>query len=246
MTMKLKGRFEDWAKFTAGKFSDRQWLLAKWEVSEGIVWPAEKVDVMMRTIQDGLDLSRSHTLADLGCGGGWILERLAPQVRTAIGLDFSWNMLQNAFGIIPKERLVQGAIGSLPFREGTFNRVLCYFVLINMMDDQDVECAILDMLRIVKKRGRLLVGQLPDQAGSPDYDRAKAEYFAYCLQHYEPGTNLRDQNRIPQKLFDVPALRAFLGRAGLRYEIRPSFNPFYRPGAPQTVSWRFDLIIFKD
>jgi len=244
--MKLKGQFEDWAEFTGGKFSDRQWLLAKWEVSDGIVWPTEKVAVMMRTIQDGLDLNRSHSLADLGCGGGWILAKLSPQVRTAVGLDFSWNMLQNAFGFIPRERLVQGAIGSLPFRSETFDRALCYFVLINMLDDDDVEQSILDMLRIVKKGGRLLVGQLPDKAGSPDYDRAKTEYFDYCRKHYESGTSLRDKNRVAQKLFDIPVLKAFLSRAGVRYEIRPSFNPFYRPGAPQTVSWRFDLVVFKD
>jgi hypothetical protein len=37
-----------------------------------------------------------------------------------------------------------------------------------------------------------------------------------------------------------------LDGAGLRHEIRPSFNPFYRPGEPETVRWRFDLVIFKD
>ncbi len=244
--MELKDLFEDWAEFTDGKFSDRQWLLAKWEVSEGVAWPAEKIAVMLRTINNGLDLCSDHDLVDLGCGGGWILNMLSSRARSGIGLDFSGNMLKNACGLIPRERLVQGSIGRLPFKPGSFDRALCYFVLINMTDDRDVERSILDMARVVKKGGRLLIGQLPDKAGSADYDRAKVEYLDFCRQHYNLGESFRDKNRIPQKLFDVPILKAFLERHGLRYEIRPSFNPFFRVGSPETVSWRFDLVIHKD
>jgi ubiquinone/menaquinone biosynthesis C-methylase UbiE len=246
MTMQLKKTFEEWTRFTEKKFSDRQWLLAKWEVSEGIVWPKEKIDVMIKTIAEGLGLSCDHSLADLGCGGGWIMDHLSRRVKSAVGLDFSWGMLQNAAALIPRERLVQGAIGKLPFRGQSFDRVLCYFVLINVCDDADVERFLLDMLRVLKPGGRLLAGQMPDMAASKDYDNAKAEYFEYCREHYQLGDCLRDQNRIAQKLFDVPKLRSFLGRQNIRYEIRPSFNPFYRAGAPETVTWRFDLVLYKD
>jgi ubiquinone/menaquinone biosynthesis C-methylase UbiE len=244
--MELKTQFEEWAQFSGGKFTRRQWLLAKWEVADGIVWPEEKITVMMRTITDALGLEPSHDLADLGCGGGWILQRLMPLAKTCVGLDFSRNMLENAFGIVPREKLVQGAIGQLPFKAEAFDRILCYFVLINMLDDKKVEHSIEDMFRIVKKGGRVVVGQLPDRAGSADYDRAKAEYFEFCCSRDGLGENFRDKNRMPQKLFDVPTLKAFLNRQGWRHEFRPSFNPFWRPGAPETVNWRFDLIVHKD
>ena len=246
MTMQLKKTFEEWTSFTEKKFSDRQWLLAKWEVSEGIVWPREKIDVMIKTIADGLDLSCDHSLVDLGCGGGWIMDFLSRRVKSVVGLDFSWGMLQNAAALIPREKLVQGAIGKLPFQDHSFDRALCYFVLINILDDADIECFLLDMFRVLKSEGRLLLGQMPDREGSKDYDIAKAEYFEYCRTHYQLGDCLRDKNRIAQKLFDVPRLRAFLDRQKIRYEIRPSFNPFYRLGAPETVTWRFDLILYKD
>ncbi|MBF0122288.1 MAG: class I SAM-dependent methyltransferase [Candidatus Omnitrophica bacterium] len=246
MTMQLKKIFEEWTGFTENKFSDRQWLLAKWEVSEGVVWPKAKIDVMIKTILQRLDLRFDHTLIDLGCGGGWILDLLSGRVQSAVGLDFSWGMIQNAAVLVPRNRLIQGAIGELPFKDGTFDRILCYFVLINVLDDTDVERFLVDMFRVLKPGGRLLVGQMPDRAGSKDYDSAKVEYFDYCRSHYQLGDCLRDQNRIPQKLFDVLRLRAFLDSQKIRYEICPSFNPFYRPGEPETVTWRFDLVLYKD
>lgn len=246
MSMHLKDTFEAWTGFAQKKFSDRQWLLAKWEVSDGIVWPRQKIDVMVRTITDGLDLGPGHSLVDLGCGGGWILDLLSRRSGSVTGLDFSWGMLQNALALLPRERLVQGAIGRLPFRQDAFDRALCYFVLINILDDRDVERFLLDMLRVVKPGGRLLAGQMPDKAGSRDYDAAKAEYLEYCREQYQLGDCLRDKNRIDQKLFDVPRLKEFLHRHKIRHEIRPSFNPFYRPGTDETVTWRFDLVLFKD
>ena len=243
--MELRTLFEDWAQFTGKRFSDRQWLLAKWEVVDGVVWSREKIEVMMKTVIRYLDLKPEHSLADLGCGGGWILDMLAAKTSYSLGVDFSWNMLSNAGSLIPPKRLVQGEIGRLPLKEGAFDRVLCYFVLINMMDDNAVERSLLDMFRVVKKGGRVVVGQMPDRAGSPDYDLAKGEYFDYCAEVFPVGVNHRDILRAPQKLFDKGKLEAFLKKEGVPYRIEPSFNPFYRPGAPETVKWRFDLVLEK-
>lgn len=246
MNMNLHRTFNEWTDFTGQRFSDRQWLLAKWEVFEGVVWPGEKIEVMLATITDRLGLSREHVLADLGCGGGWIAERLSSHVGQVVGLDFSWGMIKNARSLLPSGSLVQGAIGELPFRRYSFDRILCYFVFINVLDDRDVERFLLDMFRVLKPGGRILVGQLPDRAGSRDYDQAKASYFEYCRDHFQLGDSLRDKSRVAQKLFDLSRIQGFLQTHGIRHEVSPSFNPFYRDGEPRTVSWRFDLVLHKD
>jgi ubiquinone/menaquinone biosynthesis C-methylase UbiE len=215
-------------------------------VYEGVEWPPEKVELMVKTIAEGLDLKKTDMLADLGCGGAWIMKLLEPYVRQAMGLDFCRDMLENARLIHPRGWLVQGALGHLPVREGAFDKALSYFVFLNFMDDVFVEAALLDVWRILGKGGRALIGQLPDERRSKDYDTAKEDYLDYCRRVYTLGASNRDVQRAPQKLFNVPRLKAFLERNQVRYEMRPTFNPFYYPGAAETVDWRFDLLMFKD
>ena len=174
-----------------------------------------------------------------------MLKGLTPDSGYAVGLDFSAQMLHNAVRIDAGDALVQGEIGRLPFKAGSFDRMLCCFVLINMMEDEVVERSILDMFRLLKPGGKLLIGQLPDKAGSPDYDSAKGAYLDFCRRTYDLGEDLRDVNRMPQKLFDVPVLTSFLEKNGIGFRKLPSFNPFYRPGESPTVEWRFDLLLEK-
>jgi SAM-dependent methyltransferase len=243
--MGLRADFDDWGRFTDGKFSAQQWLLARWEVCEGVIWPQGKIDLMLGLIAERLNLGLNDYFVDLGCGGGWMLRDLAPDSGYALGLDFSAAMIGNAVKIGAGDALVQGAIGALPVRTASVDKALCYFVLINMMDDAQVQRSILDMWRIVKPGGRLLIGQLPDAGRSGDYDTAKAGYLEFCRKTYALGTDLRDVSRMPQKLFDVPGLLSFLDGKNIRYQKLPSFNPFYRPGETETVDWRFDLLLLK-
>lgn len=244
-TEDLKKMFESWGEFSAGTYVDKQWLLSKWEVIEGVIWPPEKIELMISSIIQGLGLSKNDRLADIGCGGGWIMKDLSSQAGEVVGLDFSQAMLKTASKLCPDGRLVCGELGRLPFRDGSFDRALSYFVFLNFTDDDFVENAILDLLRVLKKGGRALIGQLPYQDRSKDYDAAKAEYLAYCVRDFKLGKSHREICRAPQKLFDADKLRDFLKKENCIFEFRDSFNPFYRAGEPKTVDWRFDLILTK-
>ncbi len=247
--MDLKNLFDSWGQAAGRDFARKQWFLSKWEVTEGIDWPKEKIDCMIRSISDGLKLRRNDTLVDLGCGGGWILKALKPCVRKIVGLDFSPAMLANAVAVCPegedKASFICGEIGKLPLRDETCERALSYFVFINFKDDDVVARSIQDIMRILKKGGRALIGQLPDKNRSVDYDQAKEEYLEYCRSTYPCGKNHQNTCRMPGKLFDKGYLINFLDRENIRWHFRDSFNPFYRPGQPETVEWRFDLILEK-
>lgn len=245
MSLDLKKLFESWGQTAKTDYVDRQWLLSKWEVSEGIVWPTEKINIMTQSIVDGLELKKSDTLADLGCGGGWILKTLKPSVKNIIGLDFSVAMLANALKFCPSESFVCGQIGQLPFKDESLDCALSYFVFLNFLDDDFVEQAIVDIMRSLKKGGRALIGQLPDKTRSSDYDSAKAEYLLYCEKSFNLGKSHREICRAPQKLFDTDKLKRFLDHAKINYSFRKSFNPFYRLGTEPLVDWRFDLVLRK-
>lgn len=241
----LKDLFESWGKAAKKDYVDQQWLLSKWEVVEGVIWPGEKIDLMVSTINNGLELKSSDLLADLGCGGGWILKRLKPSVRDVVGLDFSLSMLNKAKSFYPSGNFVCGEIGKLPFKDQSVEKALSYFVFLNFMDDRFVEQAMRDVFRVIKKGGRALIGQLPDKTMSSVYDRERDTYWTYCRRTFQLGESHRDICRAPQKLFDKQKLEKFLDNEKINYEFRPSFNPFYRKGEAKTIDWRFDLVMKK-
>lgn len=242
--MKLQDRFESWAR-RSKTGAAKPWLLSKWEVQEGVDWPRDKIVLMLKSIRAGLQLKKSHSLADLGCGGGWILKGLRPYVRSTVGVDFSLSMLRWAKQAWPQAALVGGNINRLPFADETFDRALSYFVFINTESDALVQANIRDIVRVLKKNGVALLGQLPDRERSREYDRAKKSYLEYCASHYHLGRNFRRICPIPQKLYDRAWLSKFLGQQRIRHELRDSFNPFYRRGEPSSVKWRFDVILRK-
>ena len=160
-------------------------------------------------------------------------------------VDFSLEMIRHAADILPQEKLLCGKIGQLPLRENIFDKILCYFVFINFDQDETAYASIQDIMRVLKKGGRALVGQLPDQELSSMYDQAKEAYAQHYQETHPEVKSLRDIHPIPQKLYDRKALAQFLEQNDISYEFRDSFNPFYWAGQPETIPWRFDLILTK-
>jgi len=190
--MDLKKLFDSWGQAARKDYAQKQWLLSKWEVVEGIEWPQEKIRLMIMTISAGLELKSTDSLVDLGCGGGWILQALGPMVGRIAGVDFSLSMLDNALMICPQDTFLGGEIGWLPFRDGSWDKALSYFVFLNFMEDDFVDKALADVFRILKKGGRAMIGQLPDRTRSQDYDRAKQDYLQYCRETFQLGKSNRE------------------------------------------------------
>ncbi len=245
-SLELKSLFNAWAKEVDGDYAQRQWLLSKWELFEGIAWPKEKYDTMIRSIAVGLQLQSGDNLIDLGCGGGWILKaRSAYAKRGVVGLDFSGEMLRFARQTLPETPLINGEIGRLPLKSESFAKALSYYVFLNFADDAYVEQGILEVWRVLKKGGRALIGQLPDKNGSAAYEAAKAEHLEFCRRTYPLGKNNRDTHLLPLRLFDKDALSRSLNERNIRHQFLDSFNPFFRSGQPALVNWRFDLVLEK-
>jgi SAM-dependent methyltransferase len=241
----LRTVFNDWAAQAKDAYLHKQWLLSKWEVMDGVEWPQDKINILLSTIREGLQVSRNDSLVDIGCGGGWIGQGLKPDVERVVGLDISIEMLKNARRSSGMKSFVCGDACRLPIKDESFTRALCYFVFINFGNLEDINRGILEVMRILKKGGRALIGQLPDKNCSAQYDAAKKEYVEYCQKTFRGGKNIRDVCVVPVHTLEREKLLAFLDKEKISYRLRDSFNPFYRAGQPQTVSWRFDLILEK-
>jgi ubiquinone/menaquinone biosynthesis C-methylase UbiE len=243
--MELRRIFDQWVQEAGTRFDGKPWMLSKWEVIDGINWPSDKVGVMLKTILRGLRPGPNDLVLDLGCGPGWISQALRPHCRKIIGMDISVEMLKQAVHRIPGVGFYGGESACLPFKEASFDRVLSYFVFINTADEVYFYRSLREIYHRLKKNGRALIGQLPDESGSPAYDAAKKEYLAYCATQFALGPSYRERHYVPQKLYNRGSLIRFLEKEGIVYEILQAFNPFYRPGERETIDWRFDLVMSK-
>jgi len=242
--MELKQLFDSWGAAADKKYAQKQWLLSKWEINEGIDWPAEKTELLVRHLRDALKLTGVERFIDLGCGGGWILERLRPFTKESYGLDFSWPMIQFAADSL-NGNLICGEIGRLPFADETVDRLLSNYVFMNFADDGYVEGSLKEIYRVLKKGGRALIGQLPDRNGSADYELAKEAYQRYVREEFPVGRSIRDVFKPPLRLFERARVAAWLTKCKIAHHFQDSFNPFYHGREPLTVPWRFDLVISK-
>ena len=245
--MELQNIFNSWASGqTAKKFTEKQWLLSKWENIEGIDWPQEKIAAMVDQITMRLGLLPDHFLLDLGCGGGWLLKKMQPIIKKGVGIDISFNMLQHAASFFQEGDWVTGQAAQIPFKEATFDRLLSYFVFINIQDKEYIKKSLQEIHRVLKKGGKALIGQLPDKDKSADYDQDKSEYLDYCQERFSLGQNYRDENYVPLQLYDRDEFCEMALQTGMTCRSDQSFNPFYRPGQDLTINWRFDVILEKN
>jgi ubiquinone/menaquinone biosynthesis C-methylase UbiE len=94
--------------------------------------------------------ARGRTL-DLGCGTGRNLPLFAPGVR-AVGLDPALDSLRRARRRAPGVVLVCASAEALPFRDGTFDTVVCGLVLCSVPDPAR---GLAEVRRVLREGGTL-------------------------------------------------------------------------------------------
>jgi SAM-dependent methyltransferase len=95
---------------------------------------------------------------DLGCGGGHVAYRVAPEVAQVVAYDLSSDMLAAVEAEARRRGLsniacVQGSAEILPFADADFDVVLCRFSAHHW---PDVPCALREVRRVMKPRGEAI------------------------------------------------------------------------------------------
>ena len=103
---------------------------------------------------------RSDCILDVACGSGRHLKHLTGSVKSAIGLDLSYELLAKARsdGLTT---VVRGDMRRLPFRDGTFEGLTCFFTAFGYFstDDQH-ETLLVEWRRVLKPGGKLFLDYL--------------------------------------------------------------------------------------
>ena len=140
-------RYERWANQ-----HQLEHQIAGWS-EEGL---ARRLALVLRAIQQ-TKLEPESIMLDLGAGPGTYTRALGARGHKCLGLDYSWNVIRIAKSKDATGRYLQGEAYHLPFRDRSFDAVLCVGVLQSL---QSINEAMAEMQRVLKPRGYLLLDGL--------------------------------------------------------------------------------------
>jgi len=128
-----------------------------------------QIFILLADAAAALQLTGQDSLLDVGCGVGLLGRHLAPFVSALVGVDFAVPLLARARGQSSSARFAAGNILALPFREGSFSRVLVSGVLAYLRDDDAVGRALAEVRRVTAPAGRAFCSANPDQHHKEEY-----------------------------------------------------------------------------
>lgn len=113
------------------------------------------------------NLSQAQRVLDVGCGTGVLTNELAGRTRgIIIGLDKDPDMLAHARRVTSRVRYEKGDALKLPYPNAHFDIVTCHFVLLWLSDPEQ---AVYEMVRVVRRKGHILICAEPDYGGRLDW-----------------------------------------------------------------------------
>ncbi|MBN1177895.1 MAG: methyltransferase domain-containing protein [Anaerolineae bacterium] len=111
--------------------------------------------------------SGASALLDVGCGTGVIARDVLQRWRgRVVGLDVDPEMLGVARRSAGQVAWVQGDAHRLPFPDGSFDGVVCHYLLLWLSDPAQ---GVREMARVVRSGGAVLVCAEPDYGGRIDH-----------------------------------------------------------------------------
>jgi SAM-dependent methyltransferase len=115
--------------------------------------------IELRLIAEIAAPKRGQRALDVGCGTGIYSAWLAEQGLEVTGLDSDPVMLAAARAKVPTAQLVEGDASALPFAEGDFDLAVVV-TLFCFLDAEQRRRAARELLRVVRRGGRVVVGEL--------------------------------------------------------------------------------------
>jgi ubiquinone/menaquinone biosynthesis C-methylase UbiE len=100
-----------------------------------------------------------NSILEVGCGYGRFL-RLLESSNRCVGVDFSKEMLLLHTKSNVNSPLILAQGSKLPFKEGSFDRILCVTVLIHILKFDEIKEVLHEMDYILKDGGIIVIGEM--------------------------------------------------------------------------------------
>jgi len=132
---------------------DEDHLIAGWS-REGL---KRRLETYLKIFKK-LNLPKDALILDLGCGAGTYCRAVKKLgYYNIIGLDYSFAVLKKSAKKTNNVSLINADIYNLPFKNQTFNHIVCIGVFQALIDEK---AALFEIKRILKKGGILILGIL--------------------------------------------------------------------------------------
>ena len=120
-------------------------------------YEATQVDMeeVARQITKRLDLQKNDKVLEVGCGAGALAQYLDCDYT---GMDYSHTLVKKHIEIL-HNCVLTGEAADLPFKDHTFDKVICYGVYLYFDNKEYAKKATSELLRVAKKS--VLIGELP-------------------------------------------------------------------------------------
>ena len=158
-----------------------------------------------------LNVSMNDKILDVGCGTGWHIFHYGHRCRFVVGIDISREGLKRASRRLKSLKkhsnvqFVRGSVEKLPFRKGSFNKVLCVSLIEHV---EQPKLSLLETHRVLVKNGLIVIGT-PNRL-DPLYETL--QFIADKTHKKMPIIGYPDKTH--RKLFTLPTLKALLGACG--------------------------------
>lgn len=130
----------------------------------------------LHAVITALNLKKTDTLLDIGCGPGLYTVPCAALVRSVVAMDFVPAFVaaakKNAAGY-QNVRAMRGDLRRLPFRKNSFDKILVGSVLHYLEDMAEVKRVLGDLRRMLRPGGRALLTMVPDLARKESYGKGR-------------------------------------------------------------------------
>ena len=125
----------------------------EWESKINRQETEKRLKVVFGKLLEGINL-RGKKFLEIGCGLGYFSERAVGLGAEVTGLDIGEKLIEKVKQRVPKGKFFVASASNLPFRNESFDVVLCTEV-IEHVDKQ--KAALSEMLRVLKRRGVLAI-----------------------------------------------------------------------------------------
>lgn len=120
-------------------------------------YEATQVDMeeVARQITARLNIKKEDKVLEVGCGAGALAQYLTSDYT---GVDYSPTLVARHIEIL-HHSVLTGEAADLPFKDKTFDKVICYGVYLYFSDKEYAKRATDELLRVAKKS--VLIGEIP-------------------------------------------------------------------------------------
>ena len=181
------------------------------------------IEPWTQDVVEAVPLPEGAAVLDLACGTGLVARALPGAVRV-VGVDGWDEMTRLARTLAPGVAWTTGDFHRLPFRDASFDAVLCQQ---GLQFADDLGAVLSECRRVLRPDGHATFATWADLASSPGFARLRDEVARHWGEEAAPGVAM------PFSLDDPAALRRALREAGfaeVRVERRARTLVF--PGVP--------------